>query len=221
MAELHKGGQLDVIWTMTTREREQQLLPVRIPLFKGLLGHRVFLIRHGDQPRFDAIERLSDLAQLQAGQGGQWPDTDILRANGLPVVTTTNYEQLFAMLLAGRFDYYPRGLNEFGSEYALHAGRGIEVEQKLMLVYPAPMYFFVAPGNVALAGRLERGLLEMVEDGSFDRYFYHHPVVAQALQTARIGARKAFYLSNPQLPPETPLQDSRLWLRLSDGPQPD
>lgn len=217
LAELHKGGPLDVIWTMTTREREDQLVPVRVPLFKGMLGHRIFLIRRGEQARFDGIENLHQLAQLVAGQGSQWPDTAILRANGLPVVTTTNYEQLFSMLLAQRFDYYPRGLNEFESEYALHGDSGITVEQKLMLVYPAPMYFFVAPGKEALAKRLERGLLAMVADGSFDRFFYSHPVIIRALKAAHIKDRRVLHLGNPQLPPQTPLQDRRLWLPLASG----
>ena len=42
--ELVKNGGLDLIWTTTGKETEEELEPVRIPLFKGLLGCRIFII---------------------------------------------------------------------------------------------------------------------------------------------------------------------------------
>lgn len=38
------SGSVDVVWAMTSREREMQLLPVRIPIDRGLIGWRVALI---------------------------------------------------------------------------------------------------------------------------------------------------------------------------------
>ena len=37
LKEIEKGT-IDVSWTMTNKEREERLLPIRVPLFKGLFG---------------------------------------------------------------------------------------------------------------------------------------------------------------------------------------
>jgi hypothetical protein len=73
IAELVKGQSLDLIWTMTSKEREAQMRPIRIPLLKGLLGHRVFLIRHGDQKKFSAIKSLDNLKTLMAARVATGP----------------------------------------------------------------------------------------------------------------------------------------------------
>lgn len=56
------------------------------------------------------MARLDDLACYKAGQGFDWVETSVLRANGLPVMTSANSETLYGMLAAGRFDYFPRPL---------------------------------------------------------------------------------------------------------------
>src|ERR1700739_2098845 len=37
MREVEQGSGLDIVWTMTSKEREQALLPIRIPIDRGLL----------------------------------------------------------------------------------------------------------------------------------------------------------------------------------------
>lgn len=101
-------GSLQVMWAMTSREREQVLLPIRIPLDKGLIGWRVALVREEDRHWLQTIRQLADLKPMRFGQRSDWPDTAILRSNGLQVVTSQNYANLFRMLNAGRFDLFPR-----------------------------------------------------------------------------------------------------------------
>jgi hypothetical protein len=43
LQELGRHRRLDVLWTMTSVEREQQAQPIRVPLFKGLYGWRLLL----------------------------------------------------------------------------------------------------------------------------------------------------------------------------------
>jgi hypothetical protein len=45
MDSLAKNELVDIVWTMTSHDREARLLPIRIPLLKGLLGYRIFIIR--------------------------------------------------------------------------------------------------------------------------------------------------------------------------------
>lgn len=202
-----------VIWTMTSKEREQQLRPIRIPLFKGLFAYRVLLIRKQDQPRFDRVRHLQDLAKLAGGQGTHWPDTLILQENGLRTLTAENTESLFRMLSAKRFDYFPRGISEAWYELMTREDTNLAVEDKLLLYYPTAMYFFVNKNNEALAQRIEKGLENLIDSGEFDRFFYHHPRVSAGLE--RLTKRRIIPLRNPYLPAETPVNNPRYWIDIS------
>lgn len=211
LQHLSEGRDLDVVWSMTSIAREQQNRAVRIPLMKGLMGYRLLIIRDEDQVWFQRLAGIDQLRELRAGQGHDWPDTDILRSNGLAVDTAADYDSLFRMLQQGRFDYLPRAINEPWQEVAARADLGLAVENSLLLYYPTAEYFFVRPDNNALADRLERGLRRAIDDGSFDTLFREHPVNAEAFGKANILKRKVIRLTNPLLPKETPFSDPALW----------
>ncbi len=138
------GRQLDVVCSMTSIERETLFTPIRIPLLKGLLGHRIFIIRNREEKRFEDINSLEQLREFVAGQGHDWPDTQILRSNGLKVQTSTSYESLFMMLKKRRFDYFPRGVNEPFEELATRPEFDLTVEPHLLIRYPAPIFYFTS-----------------------------------------------------------------------------
>ena len=48
LRHLENNKEIDLMWTMTSRDREQKLLPVRVPLYKGLFGLRVCVVKLGD-----------------------------------------------------------------------------------------------------------------------------------------------------------------------------
>lgn len=202
-----------VIWTMTDKEREQHLRPIRIPLFKGLFGYRVLLIRKGEQARFDQVETAQDLAKLLGGQGTHWPDTLILQANGLRLTTAETTESLFRMMSAKRFDYFPRGVSEAWFELLQRGETNLVVEENLLLYYPTAIYFFVNKENEALAQRIEKGMEALIDNGEFDQFFYNHPRVSSGLD--RLKNRRTIKLKNPYLPAETPVNNPRYWIDLS------
>lgn len=210
--EFLKIGRLDLIWAVPTEEREDELLPVRIPLEKGLLGYRVFLIRTGEQERFSRITSVSELKALIAGQGHDWNSTRILEHNGFEVEKASNYDSLFRMLRNGRFDYFPRGLNEVWAELEAKKDLGLTLEQGLLLRYPAASYFFVNKDNAPLAARLEKGLRAALADGSFDRLLTEHPSHRELFRLARLSERRVLRIDNPFLPKTTPLDEKRLWV---------
>ncbi|MDE2431091.1 MAG: hypothetical protein KGM99_20405, partial [Burkholderiales bacterium] len=171
LRQLEQNDGIDVAWTMTSKERESALLPIRIPLDKGLFGWRIFLINPDEQQIFSNITTLQQLRPLSAGQGYDWPDVPILQANQLTVVPGTNYEALFRMLQARRFQYFPRSILEIWDEQKNHQNLGLVIEKKLALHYPTCLYFFVNKQNKNLAALLERGLHQAIRDGSFQRLF--------------------------------------------------
>lgn len=211
---LTAGKAVDVVWSMTSIEREDQLLPIRIPIYKGLIGWRLALIKEGDQKKFAAINHLDLLKPLFAGQGHDWPDTEILLKNDFQVSGVASYEGLFKMLELNRFDYFPRSIVEVWAEADLHASKGIVVEQSFVIRYKTAFYFFVNKNNQRLARLLTKGLYKSIDDGSFRELFMknHQAILAKA----QLKKRKIFTISNPILPVKTPLNDAELWFEMDD-----
>jgi hypothetical protein len=209
--QLSQGYDVDVVWTMTSKDRERALRPIRIPIDKGLLGWRLFLIDKRQAPAFANIHSLNDLKALYAGQGHDWPDTEILRANGLPVRTSTSYPALFDMLEAKRFDYYPRSVIEIWDEEKDQAAKGLVIEKNVILYYPTAFYFFVKKDNAALARAIERGLNTAIRNGKFEQLFQR--TYGDILHRARVGERTRLKLTNPLLPAATPLGRKELWIQ--------
>lgn len=212
--EMLEGEQMDVMWLASNQEAEDRLLPIRFPLLKGLLGHRVFIINPAEQSRFNQVQNFSDIQRLSFGQGAGWPDVEILKSNGLKVVTTSKYENLFYMVEGGRFDGFPRGVLEPWVEIAARPELGLTVEKNVVLVYKLPFYLFVSKENAALAAKIKRGLDTALANGSFDDYFYGAEMVKDALNRSQLRERVAFNLTNPFLSKETPLDHPEYWLSL-------
>jgi hypothetical protein len=210
-----RAGRIDVMWAASDASLEGQVMPVRIPLLKGLLGHRILLIHKNGQAKFDAVKTLDDLKKLKLGQGTRWADTAILESNGLSVVKTEKYESLLYMLDGGRFDAFPRGVQEPWSEVGKIPGLELAIEQRLMLVYKMPFYLFVSPNNQALARDIENGLNEMIADGTFDSEFLNDPSIKKVIELADLKSRKVFYLDNPAMPKGTPIDRDELWLDIN------
>lgn len=205
-------GLFDVTFMVLTKQRERELLPVRIDLTRGVQGFRVFLIRREAQPQFAEVKTLEDLARFDAGFGAQWGDLGALTSNGLPVVTSADGSNLYPMLQNGRFDYFPRGINEAWDNLEQHATQAPDmvIEQRLALFYPLVQCFVVAKSNQGLAARIERGLTRSLEDGSMKRLFlqYHQ----QDIERAQMGQRRILLLTNPDSPLDGPEVDTRWWL---------
>ena len=211
LAELKNGRGLDIVWTMASQQRERDLLPIRIPLDMGLIGWRLLLIRQRDAARFAAIREARELQALDALQGHDWPDTDILRDNRYRVQTASDYAGMFKMLQSGRVDYFPRAVFEVWNEAAAFADQGLSVAPGLALHYPSAFYFFVNPRNTALAAALRDGMQHMLADGSYARLFqeYYGDMIARSA----LDKRRVFELHNSLLSPATPLAQRELWYR--------
>lgn len=211
--QLLQSGAIDVIALGTNAERELQMLPVKIDILRGIVGFRVLVIRAADQPRIAKMDAQALRQHLIFGLNSQWADLPVMRANGFTVETSTSYENLFGMLVARRFDAFPRGLNEAGRELDERKQHypQLAVEQTKALFFPFPIYFWVNKNNQVLAHRIERGLQLSLADGSFRKLFesYHAKEIAALAKEKRQVIR----LDNPILPPGSPEPDTRWWWR--------
>ncbi|HWV16148.1 MAG TPA: hypothetical protein VN030_12025 [Cellvibrio sp.] len=209
IAEFSRQKANAVMWTVTSKEREDFLRAIRVPIYKGLFGYRCLVIRKEDQEKFAQIKTRAQLAKLMAGQGEQWPDTNVLRANDFPVMTGGLVKSLYQMLAAKRFDYFPRGLVEVEPELDLIKKYNLMIEPNLVLQYPNPLYFFVQKDNIELAGRLERGWKIILSNGSFDKLFYRQERVKKALNEVIVHPKYIARMHAPEFPEGSPMDSSQ------------
>ncbi len=212
MRQLRENREVNVVWSMTDSQREKELTPIRIPIAKGLIGLRVFVINQNKKAKFDDVLSLTDMRKLVPIQGEEWPDTKILQANGFNVFTVPEFREAYDMIKQGKGDFFPRSVMEVDAELEAEGRRNnFYLEPSMALYYPTAMYYFVSGSNKTLANLIETGLNRAIDDGSFDALF--ESTYAPILASLGVNERKIFTLENPLLPIETPLTNSALWYK--------
>ncbi|WP_320820279.1 transporter substrate-binding domain-containing protein [Thalassolituus sp.] len=207
-----EDGWIDIFWAGSTAEREKNSQAIRIPLYAGLLGRRVPVIRRGDLAKFEAINKEGSLKALKACQGDQWPDSDILENAGYILERVHKFELMYNMLRAGRCDYFPRAITEVYAEIEGYGGEDLVVFDHIIISYPFPMYFFVAKDNATLTERLTYGLEKMVNSGELRNFLQTHPTTKDAFPLTRFDNSLIFDLPNVSLPSKTPVNNPDLWI---------
>lgn len=218
LRELAKGESLDVFWVGTDLAKEQEFRAIRIPLERGLMGFRKFILRKDSIKKFDAIRSVQQLQQLTACQGAFWPDVEIMRSSGLKVEEAPVYENIFKQLVAKRCDYFPRGLHEGVIE--LEKRRPLYPQlvryNKLMLHYPFAVYFFTRKENEALALWIEQGLEQMIDDGELLAHMQQQELTRHVFPLQHHSSDPWISIKNPLLSPDTPVNNSRYWFQPED-----
>lgn len=210
---LLQAGSIDIIALGTNAEREARMLPVRFDISRGVVGYRVFLISASDQERIARMDDEAFRTDLTFGLNAQWADVSIMRANGYTVLTSSDYESLFGMLAAHRFDALPRGIGEATVE--LNARQDtypqLTIEKTRALFFPYPIYFWVNHKDAQLAAQIERGLDAALADGSLRKLFETY--YASMIKDLRRSQRRVIRLDNPLLSPEAAAIDTKWWWR--------
>jgi hypothetical protein len=201
------SGELDVASSVTTTEHEAQALAVRVCLYRGLLGIRLPIALARRRAELQAVATLEQARRLRLAQVESWPDTQILRANGWPVQPIARRDSFPLLLERERIDLFALGAIEVFP--FVDALPGLCVLDGWLIAYPAPLYFFVSPSQPELAARLRKGWEQVLADGSFVTLFDQW--LGPQLQRAALNDRRWLKLRNPDLPPDTPLQDERRW----------
>ncbi|MBC7007566.1 MULTISPECIES: transporter substrate-binding domain-containing protein [Pseudoalteromonas] len=217
LKEIETTGSINVTWSMTNQEREDTLLPLRVPIFKGLFGWRLMFTTEDKLPRLKQLKSLDDLKSINLVQGTDWPDTRILTSNGLTVATAMDFESLFVMLDRGRGDLFPRSVLEIQDELAyFKEGMPLVVLPHLMLKYKSPIYFFFNKHNTNIAKAVSQGIKVMQQSGEFDELFFKYN--GNFIKNAHLHDKIVIELHNYDLPRLTPVNDKSLWLAFDQVP---
>ncbi len=210
---LNKRALINLAFMGTSARLEKTLLPVYFPVYRGLLGYRVFIIHKDQQVKFDNVKTLTDLQKFNGIQGLGWADIEILEHSGLKQYPT-KYEKIFTNLnFMGRPIYFSRGVNEAFREVEARKDKmpNLAVEKKILLIYPFASFFFAAPPNQKLADALTKGFEAAYADGSLLEYFYNHKEIQDLVEQADIDNRVRINIPNPSFTKKAENINARYW----------
>ncbi|MEZ9566972.1 ABC transporter substrate-binding protein [Vibrio artabrorum] len=198
---LNRG--FDVLVTVAGNSKfvNKPAVKLHSPICKGLLGHRILIIREKDQSTFHNIHR-EQLKSLIAGVPATWADAKLLRTNGYQVLEQGSLPEILYLLVDKKCDYVSLGANEIESIYQEHTNslKGLVIEKSIMLYYPLPLVFYVRPEQAKLAQLLDKKLTGYMLSGKFESLFNKH--FGDDVRAIGLEHRKTINLSNPELPPE-------------------
>ena len=198
--KLIKDNKVSIADFGTSKEFENEFLPIYIPIDLGFSGWRIFVINSKNQSIFNQIKTMENLREKVAGQGRGWSDISILNNAGLKVVEAPNIINIFKMLDSNRFDYFPLGANE--AHYLLETYKNkkldsnLTIENNIVLIYPFGRLFFVNKNNRELYDAVRTGLAKSFENGSFLELFRHHKSNKALFTKANLTNRVRIVIGN-------------------------
>lgn len=206
---ISEGTVLNLTWASPgTVIASADVISIPVDILKGLLGYRICLINPDNFPT--EVKRLEELV---IGQGLNWSDVDIYRANAVEVRQGPSFEALFDMLAVKRYQCLPLGADEVAFTWREKKASYpfLEMEQKLLIYYDYPIYLQISKKTPELAQRLELGLAKLMQNGRFNALFDHYH--AQDLELLALRQRRLFCLISPYLPAAGQCKDTPLLLR--------
>lgn len=202
--ELASGSAaINVLYSGYSREREATTRMVYVPLTRGLLGHRMFIMHKEALPSLQGITTVDQLARrITVGIGTTRPGEIILPAAGFSIVRSPSH-QLIPMLLRGRFTGLFYGLDEVDillqEITSQTGGADMVLNTNFVLAYPFDSFFFTAPGDTIRAQLIEQGLKNAYASGAFMQHFESFPPIQAGLALMQRHEPKLFTIENPDL----------------------
>ena len=92
---LKKGVVAQVIMLPGSNAHDQRYILVPIPIDKGLIGYRVSLIHRNNRTLFQRATSLNDVKNAKACLARSWNITKVFEDNGLHVVKSDKFSDLF------------------------------------------------------------------------------------------------------------------------------
>jgi hypothetical protein len=211
-------GEISAVAAAPTKDREALYHSIKVPLYMGLLGYRVMIIRKDRYQEFSNIKHEKELKALVACQAIHWPDSDILAANGYKVARVLKFNSMFTLVRNKRCDYFPRAIIEGYPEIIAYSEQthndDLMVFDDIILHYKLPLYFYINVNDKPLADALTQGINLAAADGSLLKLMKNHPLTKALFPLTKWNNKKFYPLFNPLLSEDMPINDAKYWIKL-------
>lgn len=174
-----RNAQLSLVWLLASEERDNDpnLIPVKVGLTNGLIGHRILLVPHSEVDTYRFVTTLKEFKNLNktGGFGQNWFDVDVWQANNLNTVEIDGEWRRLYKMVANRkrnIDYFSRGFTEITAESLLHPY--LTIEPYLILQYQRDFRFYVTSSEPELAKIIEDALKKAEASGLLDKLIEEH-----------------------------------------------
>ncbi|MFY0664131.1 MAG: hypothetical protein JXQ97_05870 [Natronospirillum sp.] len=193
-----QSGATDVFWMIRDPQRDRQHLVVDVGLNRGLIGHRILMIRPEDQELFDGVTDLDSFRDLglRVGFGRGWIDSLVWAANDLSYYEEPGaWHVMFDKLARGRgdFDYLSRSVKEISAELAQQPA--LVAEQNLVFVYDRDEAFYVSSQRPDIHQILTDSMRVLESNGRLQQLVEAY--WGDALDAVNFQSRRAIELVTP------------------------
>ena len=214
-----KQGAIDVDWFAATPQVETLVVPIRYPILRGLLGHRIFITNKETSAFLNSDIPFNDLKKLNVVQGQGWGDVLILESGGFTHINTlADFNALFKMIESNRSSLFPRSIIEPYGELAdrcnldekyVCTDKNLMIDDKLLLIYKLPMFIFVSPKRQDLINLFNSAFENHYDE--FLIFFNNHPLIKDTLK--KLKNRSIYQIkTNELLSHETINIPDRYWM---------
>lgn len=175
---------------------DEFMIPVRFPVYLGVMGYRVCYVNEKNAAAFAATEDINELKQFKYGFKEGWRDIEILKFNNYNVKESVSVTSLYKQLSVNRVDVVCRAVIEIASEHKTVDELGnIVLDKSKIFKYHMPFFFFVHKHHQTLAEQIEQGLINAYNDGSYQQLW--EKLYAHHFNKINIENRNVVRLENP------------------------
>jgi len=197
---LMQEGYYDIDWFGSTKKVDTLVVPIRYPILRGLLGHRVFITNKETRVLINSEMSFNQLIKFSIIQGEGWGDVMILKNGGFTKMKTiADFNSLFKIIEVNRSSLFPRSIiepyQELDERCSLNENyectdRNLLIDDKWLLVYKLPMFIFVSPKRQDLIKIFNSAFENHYEE--FLVFFNNHPLIKDALK--KLNNRTVFQI---------------------------
>ena len=191
----------------------QRLRAIPIPISGGLLGLRVGWTHSESLARLSAVQNLADLRRVTLLQGQGWSELALFDHSGLRTYAAPP-QYLFRLVAEQRVELFPQGIGDLQVQQPTAAkwSDTIEIEPHLLIAYPFAGFFYVNPGNDALAEAIALGFERAIADGSYQALLERRVMTPWLKQNLRLRQRQVIFVPNPNVGDGLEDVEPRHWL---------
>jgi hypothetical protein len=207
-----ENSQCDVFSGGANLEYSARFLRVDIPLTRGLLGYRYFMVNNEQLENLASLSTLKEFKEnLMIGSNTAKFKNDIFNYNNFNIMKSAS-GRAWLMLEGQRFNAIQRSIVGDISKREKSRPES-SIYRNLMVYYHADLFFYVNKNRKDLHEILFNGLEKSYENNSFMNTFDNHPDIKQALNLLNNFEEKNIYLmQNPYLDADFHNISDKYWI---------